>query len=264
MSDTPSAPDPSTSPKHVAPGQTPGGGVTPPDEVIYDLAPVEPVPHSPPASLPKGTVVGRASKVGDKGLTDDFDEDADFTSDPEVERVLLGKPAMQTSADAPVETGPAFVKAGFGEVQPVAIAAGITLLAAVISAGITAGSRSREWYADAILTAYLGVLHAATGAAAVMFAAHMQPARIGDLPLAAARMGLAVASFQLIFHLNIPISGRTDEVLLACIAYAGVVWAFFRWKKEQLALVVIVHAALWGAIYLATGLWYWAQKKTGA
>ena len=135
---------------------------------------------------------------------------------------------------------------------------------AIIAAAITADGRNRQWYADAILTGYLGVFHAATGAAAVMFAAYINRQRLGDLPLAAARMGLAVACFQLLFHINIPIAGRSDEVIAACAAYAACTWILFRWSREQITLVVCVHALLWGAMYAATGLWYWAQKKTGA
>jgi hypothetical protein len=164
----------------------------------------------------------------------------------------------------PVDLGPAFVKPGLGDARQIAIAAGVVLIAAVVAAGITADGRQRQWYADAILTGYLGVLHAATGAAAVLFAAYVHRQRIGDLSLAAARMGLAVACFQLLFHINIPISGRSDEVIAACAAYGVCTWGFFRWKKEPLTLVVCVHAILWGAIYAATGFWYWAQKKAGA
>jgi hypothetical protein len=63
-----------------------------PDKPIYDLAPSpEPSAAGEKPVLPKGTVVERAAKVGDKSLIDDFDEDADFTRDPQVERALGGR-----------------------------------------------------------------------------------------------------------------------------------------------------------------------------
>jgi hypothetical protein len=251
MSDSPA--DSGTSPKPSDAAEKP----------IYDLAPATEHAAAPAQpALPKGTVVERASKVGDKSLIDDFDEDADFSKDPQVERALGGgSPAVKAE---PVDLGPAFVKPGLGDLRQIGIAAGVVLLAAIIAAAITADGRNRQWYADAILTGYLGVFHAATGAAAVMFAAYINRQRLGDLPLAAARMGLAVACFQLLFHINIPIAGRSDEVIAACAAYAACTWILFRWSREQITLVVCVHALLWGAMYAATGLWYWAQKKTGA
>jgi hypothetical protein len=74
-------------------------------------------------------------------------------------------------------------------------------------------------------------------------------------------MFMAVSLFTLIFNLNIPIKGRFDEVVLAAAAYVGVVWLFFRFKSEELFIVVSIHAGLWLAIWFAILLSGW---ETGA
>ena len=228
----------------------------PAEPAIYDMAPVEP----PPATLPKGRIVERASKVGDAGLLDDFDEDADFSTDPEVDRAMGKTPASKPAAVATHEAGPTFVRpSGRLDAKAIAIAAGVLTISAVISAALTAPARARQGFPDAVLTLYLTVLHTATGVGALLLAAALRGERLGDVVLATARMGVAVAAFQLIFHLDIPVAGRTDETLLAMLAYAGLLMIQFRFDRERLVLVAGVHAAQWLAIYLVTVLWGWAQ-----
>lgn len=236
---------------------------------IYELAPpieTPPIVGLPLATeLPKGKLVSRSAEGGSDGrrvgknpLLDDFDEDADFSKDPAVDRALgLIKPGSATGGDNPLDPR-AMVKPGFGTAEQMYMVAAGVALAAVITAGVTAASRGRVWYADSLLTIYMTGLHALTGAAAVMAAAHLGERRLGELPLATARMALAVALFQLVFHLNIPLSGRYEETLGAMLAYVGAVWALFRWNREQLTLVVALHAAMWLAIYLAAVLWSWS------
>lgn len=239
-------PDPAAEPPPPAPAEP----------ATYDVAPVDPSP----TSLPKGRIVERASKVGDSGLLDDFDEDADFSTDPEVERATGTGPK---AAPAPAEVapaGPTFIAPGGpAALKAIAIAAGVLAISAVIAAALTASSRGRQAFPDAFLTLYLTLLHTATGVAAVLFVAALRGERAGDVVLATARMGFAVATFQLIYHLNIPVAGRTDEVLLAILAYLGIVLVHVRFDRERLVLVAGVHAAQWLAVYLATVLWGWAQ-----
>ena len=228
----------------------------PAEPAIYDMAPVEP----PPATLPKGRIVERASKVGDAGLLDDFDEDADFSTDPEVDRATGKATASKPAAAATQETGPTFVRpSGRLDAQSIAIAAGVLTISAVIAAALTAPARARQGFPDAVLTLYLTMLHTATGVGALLLAAALRGERMGDVVLATARMGVAVAAFQLIFHLDIPVAGRTDETLMAMLAYAGLLMIQFRFDRERLVLVAGVHAAQWLAVYLVTVLWGWAQ-----
>ncbi|MEY3231076.1 MAG: hypothetical protein RL689_1165 [Planctomycetota bacterium] len=229
----------------------------PAEPAVYDVAPLEP---PPPTSLPKGRIVERASKVGDAGLLDDFEEDADFSTDPEVERATGTGPKVDPTPVDAAAAGPTFIAPGGpAALKAIAIATGVLTISAVIAAALTAPSRGRLAFPDAFLTLYLTLLHTATGVAAVLFGAAVRGERAGDVVLATARMGFAVATFQLIFHLNIPVTGRTDEVLLAILAYVGILLVHFRFDRERLVLVAGVHAAQWLAIYLATVLWGWAQ-----
>lgn len=212
---------------------------------------IEPVPVAPAT-----TGSPRPTKVGDAGLLDDFDEDADFDRDPELEKAKRGP---TPPAAAPPESAlPDFVKPGWGEAQPVALIASGVLLAGVIAASVTT---KQSWFAAGASAAYSALLHTVTGATAVAVAAHFTQSRIGSLPLALARMFMAVSVFTLIFHLNIPISGPADEVILAIASYVGVVWALFRLSSERLFILVSIHAGLWLIIYLSAVLHTWAAAS---
>ena len=240
-------------PPKPAPEPTPQ---TPAEPATYDVAPLDP----PPASLPKGRIVERASKVGDASLLDDFDEDADFSVDPEVEQATGKGPKPVSAAAEPTPAGPTFVRpAGRLDARTLGITAGVLTLSAVIAAALTAPARLRQGFPDAFLTLYLTFFHTATGVGALLLAAALRGERAGDVVLAAARMGVAVASFQFIYHLDIPVAGRTDEFLLAMLSYLSLLMIQFRFDRERLVLVAGVHAAQWLAIYLVTVLWGWAQ-----
>ncbi len=236
-----------------------------PQPEVYDLAPAAESNVGAQAPLPKGRVVERAARtVGDGSLIDDFDEDADFSKDPEVERVLGGG-AARAGKNTTASTADVFVKPGFGTAEQIYIAVGAVTLAAVIAAGVTAAGRGRVWYVDCILTLYLTALHTLTGAAAVMAAAHLSEKRLGELPLATARMGLAVAVFQLLWHLNITfIPLRLDEAALAILGYFATVWILFRLPRERVMLVAMLHGAIWFAIFFAAQLWVWSLSHAAA
>ncbi|MBS0198164.1 MAG: hypothetical protein JSR77_15525 [Planctomycetes bacterium] len=219
----------------------------------YELEPTE-----PPAVVPAAAIPPKAEKkqrpLSDAGLLDDFDEDADFDKDPEVERVIKGPKAAKEEAAKPPEA--IFVKPGLGEPQSIALVAAGVLLGAAIAASVRADGR---WYAAAISTVYEALIHTLTGVGAIAVAAHLTEKRIGSLPLAGARMLLAVSVFSLIFYLNIPIPGRTDEVLIACGAYIAVVWGLFRLPAEPVFYVGAVHAGLWLVVWLGGVLQAWAS-----
>lgn len=224
----------------------------PAERETYDLAPAEPAPATTPA-VPVGRVVERAGskarKVGDKPLLDDFEEDADFSADPEVERTLKGDAPVEATTEEP--SGPLFVKPGRGELKPIAIAAGSVLVAAIIAAGITAASRERVWYRECLQVAYMTLFHAASGTGAVLVAAALRHQRVGDVLLGAARMGLAVALFQFFAHLNLPLPGRSEEIVLGAVAYGAAVQVLFRWTLDDFRNVAALHAAAWLSVYLA-------------
>jgi len=207
---------------------------------------------------------GKQSKVGDSGLLDDFDEDADFTVDPQVDAALLGgaraskQPHKEFGIGRESLKGPPYVKEGFGTAEQLAMIAGGVFLAAIITTCLTATSRGRVWYADGISTAYSTLLHTLTGVLAVFIGAYVVQRPLGNIALAAARIGLAVCVFQLILHLNIPPSGRFDETLLAVAGYCGVLWGLFRFKRDELMVVVCSHASLWMIFWLSSVLYAWS------
>ncbi|MBL8999955.1 MAG: hypothetical protein JNK25_02320 [Phycisphaerae bacterium] len=216
-----------------------------------DVSPyeLEPVPFAP--KIREEPTPSKAGRIGDAGLLSDFDEDADFDKDPEVERAVKGPPKTEPSS---AEAGPIFVKPGMGAEQSVALVGAGVLLAGIIAAGVTS---TRPWYAAGASAGYGAVLHTVTGVAAVAVAAHLASMRMGNLPLAGARMFVAVSLFTLGFHLNIPITGRFDEVLLAAALYLGALWVLFRWRAEQLFIVSTIHAGLVLAVWFAGVLARW-------
>lgn len=245
---------------------------------IYDLVPADGQGGvggaAPVEALPKGrkiesekTTEGKRGKVGDSGLLDDFDEDADFSVDPQVEEALFGgvksgrggkKDWNAVGQEGEKLQGPAFVKDGFGTAEQLGWAAGGVLLAAIITTCLTADSRGRVWFADGIVTAYGTLLHTVTGVLAVFIGSYVAQRPLGNLVLAAARMGLAVCVLQLIFHLNIPPAGRFDETFLAIAGYCGVLWGLFRFKRDELLVVVCAHASMWMALWLSGVLYAWS------
>ncbi|MBL8875141.1 MAG: hypothetical protein JNM86_05025 [Phycisphaerae bacterium] len=156
---------------------------------------------------------------------------------------------------APVAVLPStdFIKPGFGTAQVVGIIGGTILAIAVIFATVLAWKAGTRWWATGLLTAYLGLLHAGTGAAAVGFVAYALGREIGNVPLAAARMLVAVALLLLTLHCGIPL----HPILLflsAYLVYALATIIFFRWEMSEWAGVVSVHALLWLVMYLAAML----------
>lgn len=209
---------------------------------------------APPATLPGG-------RIGDKGLLDDFPEDADLEHDPEVERALKAggrlpeeiKPSVEPATEG--EGNPPFVKPGMGEPQVVALVSVGLLLAAVVTSAINA---ENQWFASAVTTLYMALLHTATGIAAVVIAAKIVEAPLGSVELAAARMFAAVAVFQFFINLHIPIPGRFDEPILAAGAYWAVIMVLFRLPVVKTFYIGMLHAGLWFAIWLAMVLHAWA------
>lgn len=167
----------------------------------------------------------------------------------------LPAPPPPSPKPAPVAVLPStdFIKPGFGTAQVVGIIGGTVLAIAVVFATVLAWKAGTRWWATGLLTAYLGLLHAGTGAAAVGFVAYALGREIGNVPLAAARMLVAVSLLLLTLHCGLPL----HPILLFCCAYlvyALTTIVFFRWEMSEWAGVVSVHALLWLVMYLAAML----------
>jgi len=236
-----------------------------PEVQPYEL--VQPQPEPPAQAEPAKP----AARVGDKGLIEDFDEDADFTRDPEVEKALKGRKVE--SAPAPETIEPAgetvvFAKPGLGEPRTIALIAVGVILAAIVVASVNASAR---WWAAGLSTAYLTVLFTATGVVAVLVASHLSGMVAGKLDLVAARVFLAVAAFMLVFSLNLPVLGffnRFAVTLLAVALYWLVLTIMFRQSLQRIFIAMAAHfslsIALWAILELHRHLYGAAAAATPA
>lgn len=216
----------------------------------------EPYELEPDASEASAAQKGKA-KIDAEPLLEGFEEDADFTHDPEVERAVAGPrpPAAEAVRVAPQL--PEFVKGGLGDARIWGIVGGVLVASALIATAITTPSRS---VAATLLALYSMALHAGTGVVAVYIGAMLSERRVSRVELAAARMLTAVAAFSLVFHLNIrPFgdslnTGKTEETLLGAAAYLAVVAGTFRLGRRPLLYVVGAHFGLWLIVRLGQEL----------
>jgi hypothetical protein len=214
---------------------------------------VEPIPLEP-GDTGHPTEAGARARIDSPGLLDDFDEDADLESDPEVERIVKGIPI----APAISQGAPTLLAEPVGEPLclstswrvPVAIGAVVTVGAAVFAA-IYAPNVA---WAYVLITLYRAAVHTATGVGAVVVAAMLLGRRVGSFQAAAARMFLAVSLFLIVFSLALPLksgeqtflraAGYVGMVLLAAAAYAGGVFSTFRLPPRDVGVIAGAHFGL--------------------
>lgn len=220
----------------------PAGGE--PDKPTFELAPELPAP--PPPAIPKPAIAA-------PGLTEGFDEDADFESDPEVERALGKRPPAETPRGA--ESAPPvdpFIRPGLGEAKIIALVGAGVLLSAVIAAAITAPSL---WWIHGMLAAYAGLLHAGTGVGALAIGARLSEKPLGPWELGAARMLLAVALFLLVFHIPLPAQVWLGPAVAAAV-YSAATMTLFRLPIQEWFTVAASHLGIWmlieGLVWLNT------------
>lgn len=222
----------------------------------YGLEPEAPRPAAPPptAHPPRG-------EITEPPLLDAFDDDADFSADPEVERALSGggdpTPPDEQQPGAPPR--PALVTPGRGAPRTIAVVGGLVMIGAMAMAGWNAQTR---WYAASLSVGYLTVLHAGTGVLAVALAAHLHGLTLGRLDLAASRMLLATAAFMLTVSAAIPgpaALSRAVMTLAGAVVYVAVIAFLFRLRTDRLRAVVVSHAAIAIALYLVVAVHVWAS-----
>mgnify|MGYP000075100404 CR=1 FL=1 len=272
---------PSNAPSNLeaAPGISKAASSDPTDpKDIYDLAPAE-LPARPPIASSLGTS-SKKPEIDKEGLLTGFDEDADFETDPDVQRAKqagggsMAKPGMRSASptensaakagvragwgpgaaskiqreDAAEDSGEFFVEPGLGSTKVWLIIGGLLLVSAVVAAAVN--QREHPVLAS-LLVLYNGFLHTGTGVAAVGVGAMVAGKRLGPLDLTAGRMFAAVAGMLLLANCNINLVGSTpiEELTLGAIVYIAVVAGTFRFWGQVLATVVSAHFLFWLVIH---------------
>jgi hypothetical protein len=219
-----------------------------PDPARPEAKPLADVPLPPPPAPvpPKGKIEAPELLAG-------FEEDADFDKDPELDRVILGRPVKpaapaQAAGQAPPED---FVQPGLGNAKVWAVVGAILLVAAMIVTGVQADTTPVQRLLRVLLTLYGTLLHTGTGVVAVFVAARLLGKPLGNFELAAARMFAAVGAFAFMMSLKLSLFGyppadRIVVLIFASAAYVLLVASTFNlWKKHPLGYVVGSHFFLW-------------------
>lgn len=247
----------------------------PDDAEPLDIDPSHAAQSSTPAPKTSAPAPGAAeSQLGPK-LLDAFDDDADFSKDPEVDAArskrtpdapfkptLMSKLTSKAGKPDPAadaEPAEPFITPALGPAKLWLVLGAVLLVGAVVASSIHA---ARPFVA-ALLTIYNALLHTATGVGAIVVAATLARKQIGPLDLGAARMFAAVAAFLLVFNLNIQLVGtaKWEETILASLAYLGVLGLTFRQTREVHATLVISHFFLWLIIQLGSQLAVWSAAN---
>ncbi|MFG0284383.1 MAG: hypothetical protein ACF8R7_08170 [Phycisphaerales bacterium JB039] len=222
--------------------------------------PVRPEPYDvgPPEELreparPKG-------RLDEPGLLEDFDEDADFSVDPEVDAAILAGAEARPAEPAPKRsepprTGPPLVQAGKTPDRVWLAIAGVLLLVAITETLIWApGARP----ARVGLTIYGAIVNTGLGLAAIYLAGRLLERPLGAFERAGARVALAACLAQVGTQLQLTLIGtvdnRIEELAIAAAAYALALWALFRWDARTLGVVLGLHFLGWLAIQTGASL----------
>lgn len=228
------------------------------DTPIYEIDPVEsPAPTSAPSAQPAPAAPAAKDPLSEKpSLLEDFDEDADFSKDPEVEAAAAPRTAKRRfrfQEDVVPAPGETIVTPGRGSAKLWAGIAAVVLLAAVIFCAINSPTRQ---VVNSLLVIYNALVHAVTGVAALALSAVVLRLKLGPVDLAAARMLMCVSVFLLCANLDIRLIGTGSWEELACgaLAYVGCMWFLFRFDQRRLATVAIVHFMLWILLYVGMAL----------
>lgn len=231
----------------------------------YEMAPMEEVPTARAAADPgKGK-----AKISAPGLISDFDEDADFSRDPELDQKLRGKPEetrpnklaakIATSFHLPADPGSdalPLLREGVLDVKWGAVVGLALTFGGAIAAAATTKS---AWFAGFVATFLACFLHAITGVGAVGIAGYFLERPTGRMDLVATRMLAATGMFAVLFNVHIPGVGHVVETGIAIAAYLGVVLLFFRVHGGEMLLIGTTHGTLWGFIALTNWASNWAN-----
>jgi len=227
---------------------------------IYDLAADGDGTAAVSASIPKARLVDpqrdRLVQSAGERVERDSTQAVALPSRP------VATPVAKSAMDAVDDDAP-IVRPGLGSAKIWAIVGGVLALSAVGAAAVNA---PRNPIFSALLALYAVLMFTGLGVLAIAIAAAILNRRSGSMDeagLAGARMFTAVSAALFVFHLNIQLLnlGKTEELLLAVLAYVAVVVALFRWWGRPLKAVLVLHATL--VTFTIAGwqlsAWAWSQ-----
>lgn len=211
-------------------------------------------PQTPPPGAAGAPDPGKA-RIEAPALLEGFEEDADFTADPELDRATGKIPPAKLAGEpvTPAVERPDLVAKGWGQPMYWAVGGAAIMIGAMIATGVNAPNRVVP---RVLLAMYNILLHTGTGVVAVYLAAMLTETRVRFVESVAARMLVAVATLSLLFHLHLQIfpdkyETPAEEMILGVAAYVLLVAASFSlWKRIPLAYVIGCHFALWLVVQL--------------
>ncbi len=192
-----------------------------------------------------------------KSVMEGIDEDAaaeDIAVDPE--------PAAATGAAAgarrfgrrpsvPEEPRDPLVRADFVPIQVVSAMGILALVATLIIGFMHAPVAS---FMTSLLLLYKTLMLSGAGFVALLLTAWFTRRPIGNAPLGAARVFLAVALAHLFLAFQFQWPINLDGWLVAPIIYAIAIVGLFRLAREELTLYLGIHLALWLVLYAGPAL----------
>ena len=199
-----------------------------------------------------------------QSLIEDFEEDADFSEDPEVEAALQGRPAKKAEPPRNRPERPVLARDGWDRPKPLAIVGGVITIPALVASWLS-GTRAPDSDAmDGLIATLLALyntgLHTLTGVAAVLLSGVLLNLTPGRIEVIAARMLAAVAVFQVFVHLDL---GYGLSVLLGVLGYLLVLALLMRTTRDRLFVVSAAHLLLVGITQLGMMLYAAADARVG-
>ena len=181
---------------------------------------------------------------------------------------------VQDEADGDGEEGGGepFVTPGRGSAKLWAAVGGAATVAAMVFAGwgTPPGEGAGVVIAAITLVVYRVLVHTGTGLVAVGVAARINEQRFGGedaLPLAAARVFVAIAVFELITTMLPPLIGTAGKFLgvpLGAAAYWGIVMVLFDKDRTVALVITLAQVILWVVVQLGMELSGWYKAALAA
>ena len=184
-----------------------------------------------------------------------IDEDAaadDIAVDPEpVATSAMGSRRFGRRPTTPEEQRDPLVHPDFIPIQ-VVLAVGILALVAALIVGFMHAPVAA--FMTSLLLLYKTLILSGAGFVALLLAAWFTRRPIGDAPLGAARLFLAVALAHLFIAFQFQWPINLDGWLVAPLVYVVAIVALFRLPREELTLFLGIHLALWLVLYAGPAL----------